>query len=318
LDAGTRVGRYLVQDLLGNVSKRLGDIRFLPANFLASGLIVAGWGAFLIQGVRDPEGGIKALWPLFGIANQMLAAIALCLATTVILKMHLHPAGSGRASRPALALVTALPLAWLLAVTMTAGIQKVFHSDPRIGFLAQARVCDQRIDEARAVLQSNPADAERAAAEQTLHTNIRVRFNQRVDAVAASLYLITLTLFVLLSTREWILLLARRRLAELHETPPVWLPDYAVVEARPFRWFNLLALALALARELGGEAAFDREKQLACACPQRSISDPEGADATAFASGHTHGRISAARPDEDGPRYAAWLEQRYRSPRKCC
>src|SRR5216117_1420632 len=136
LDAGTRVGRYLLQDVLGNLWKPLGDVKDLRANVLASGLIVAGCGYFLIQGVRDPLGGINSLWPLFGIANQLLASIALCLGTTVILKMHLAPgdpsnvAGAQlRASRPALALLTLIPLVWLLSVTVTAGLEKIFHSD---------------------------------------------------------------------------------------------------------------------------------------------------------------------------------------------
>src|SRR5438128_2654022 len=143
LDAGTRVGRYLLQDVLGNVWKPLADTRGFAANILASLLIVAGWGYFLIQGVRDPEGGVKALWPLFGIANQLLASIALCLATTIILKMHLRPADAARVSeaagdandsaaaqkpairRPVFALVTFVPLLWLLAVTMTAGVETI-------------------------------------------------------------------------------------------------------------------------------------------------------------------------------------------------
>src|SRR5438105_3594951 len=133
LDAGTRVGRYLLQDVLGNVWKPLGDTKSIQANVLASLLIVAGWGYFLIQGVRDPLGGINSLWPLFGIANQLLASIALLLATTIILKMQLAPARTDAATyRPRLAylLVTIIPLIWLLSVTMTAGVQKIFHSDP--------------------------------------------------------------------------------------------------------------------------------------------------------------------------------------------
>ncbi len=147
LDAGTRVGRYLLQDVLGNFWKPLGDTKSMSANVLASALIVAGWGYFLIQGVRDPLGGINSLWPLFGIANQLLASIALLLATTIILKMQLAPGNGGHALRePRLAymFVTLIPLIWLLSVTMTAGAQKIFHSDPRIGFLAQAKVLDEK------------------------------------------------------------------------------------------------------------------------------------------------------------------------------
>src|SRR5204862_1760249 len=141
-------GRYLLQDVLGNLWKPLGEVKEFKANVLASGLIVIAWGYFLIQGVRDPLGGINSLWPLFGIANQLLASIALCLATTVILKMTLESKPSvspaplaveprslgGTGERPvlrspALALITLVPLSWLLAVTMTAGVQKIFHPD---------------------------------------------------------------------------------------------------------------------------------------------------------------------------------------------
>src|SRR6202043_1982830 len=113
------VGRYLLQDILGQIWKPLGETKRTAPSWLASFLIVAAWGWFLIQGVRDPLGGINSLWPLFGIANQLLAAIALCLATTVILKMQLRDKG-----RPILAFVTLAPLLWLLSVTMLAGVEK--------------------------------------------------------------------------------------------------------------------------------------------------------------------------------------------------
>src|SRR5262249_41781499 len=128
LDAGTRVGRFMVQDLLGKLHPKLGETGSLPANLLASGLIVSAWGYFLYQGVVDPLGGINSLWPLFRIANQLLAATALACATTILVK----------SDRPAWAVAPALPLAWLLAVTMSAGWLKIFDEDRRIGFLAQA------------------------------------------------------------------------------------------------------------------------------------------------------------------------------------
>jgi carbon starvation protein len=145
LDAGTRVGRYLLQDALGHVWKPLGNVRSTNANLFASLLVVSGWGYFLIAAVYDPDGGIKALWPIFGIANQLLAATALCLATTVILKMQLGGESKAESakpelfSRPAFALVTLIPLLWLLAVTGTAAVQKIFHPDPKIGFVAGAK-----------------------------------------------------------------------------------------------------------------------------------------------------------------------------------
>ena len=126
-----RVGRYLLQDAIGGFWKPFKDTKNLGANFFASALVVGAWGWFLIQGVNDPLGGINSLWPLFGIANQLLASIALCLATTVILKMQLSPRPRPEGDAPPplgspwFALVALIPLVWLLSVTMTAGIQKI-------------------------------------------------------------------------------------------------------------------------------------------------------------------------------------------------
>src|SRR6185436_5391838 len=193
--------RYLLQDVLGNIWKPLGETRSIRANVLASVLIVSGWGYFLIQGVHDPLGGINSLWPLFGIANQMLAAIALCLATTIILKMALSRPGfqtpavavqspKSKLQSPALALVTLVPLVWLLAVTITAGVQKIFHSDPRIGFLQQAKTLAEKtpaLEQALAAAKTAGKAIEEA--EKALKTNRVLRFNNILDAVVAGIFL---------------------------------------------------------------------------------------------------------------------------------
>ena len=252
LDAGTRVGRYLIQDTLGNIWKPLGDTKSMQANIVSSLLVVAGWGYFLIQGVRDPLGGINSLWPLFGIANQLLASIALCLATTVILKMHL-----GDRPRPAFALVTLIPLVWLLSVTMTAGVQKIFHTDPRIGFLAQTKVLNEKLP----ALKAAPDTEDNRKA---IRTNRTLHFNNWLDAFVAGAFLLLVVMIVFLSAREWLLLLARRRVAQLHESPPVWLPEYAVAEARPANVMALIALGFALIRELSGQADIERAQKCTC------------------------------------------------------
>ena len=128
VDAGTRVARFMIQDLVGTFVAPLKDTRSWTGNLVATALAVGGWGWFLYQGVTDPLGGINTLWPLFGIANQMLAAIALTACTVVLFKMK----------RERFAWVTLVPLTWLLVCTLTAGWQKIFHADPRIGFLAHA------------------------------------------------------------------------------------------------------------------------------------------------------------------------------------
>jgi carbon starvation protein len=130
VDAGTRVARFMIQDLLGTVSPTLKNTRNWAGNLIATALAVAGWGWFLYQGVTDPLGGINTLWPLFGISNQMLAAIALILCTVILFRMK----------RERYAWVTVMPMLWLLICTLTAGWQKIFHADPKIGFLAHADI----------------------------------------------------------------------------------------------------------------------------------------------------------------------------------
>jgi len=310
VDAGTRVGRYILQDFLGHVWKPLGDTRSLRANLVASGLMVGGWGCFLIQGVRDPLGGINSLWPLFGIANQMLAAIALCLATTIILKMQLGAPASGTARiekhavpeagvprrSPALALITLVPLVWLVAVTFTAGVEKIFHPDARIGFLAQAQMLAEKTPALQnALTNANAAGDVTAidAAQKALHANRTLRFNNLLDAAVAGIFLALVIAIVLLSLREWFLLLSRRKPAVLHETEPVWLPDYAVAEGRPLHIAGTAALALALAKEWSGESHLERAHQQA-----RAVCECHPANAQQI--------------------YVEATEQRFNGVRRCC
>jgi carbon starvation protein len=266
LDAGTRVGRYLLQDFLGHVWRPLGETKSLAAGCVASALVVAAWGKFLIQGVKDPLGGINSLWPLFGIANQLLAAIALCLATTVILKMQLQPEKKGR---PALAFITLIPLVWLLTVTMTAGVQKIFHSDPTIGFRAAAQLTNSKLTGLQQSLDAATKSGDAiaiTAATKALHDNRALHNNWILDEVVTEAFLVMVVLIALFSVREWILLLAKRKLAALKEIPPVWLPDYALVESRPLHVFGIIALGFALLKELSGEAAVERAHKTHAVC----------------------------------------------------
>ena len=159
LDAGTRVGRFMLQDMLGNFNKKLGETSYMPSVIFTSSIVVAGWGYFLYIGVIDPNGGVNILWPLFGIANQMLAAIALCVATGILVK-------SGKLKY---AWVTALPLAWLVTITSTAAYQKIFSEDIRIGFFAAANDLSAKL--AAGLLPPDKA----AVAPQLI-------FNQNLDA----------------------------------------------------------------------------------------------------------------------------------------
>ncbi len=196
IDAGTRVGRFLVQDLLGSVWAPLGNLKSNGAAALATALFVAGWGWFLYQGVVDPLGGINSLWPIFGIANQLLAVIALSLGTTVLIKM-------GRARH---LWVTLAPLGWLCAVTMTAGWMKIFSPAP-LGFLAIARGFEQR-------LTSGVSQAEAAGLRAQI-------FNNRIDAAVTGAFLVLVAIVVAANARVWWQLLVDRRAANLREDPYV-------------------------------------------------------------------------------------------------
>jgi carbon starvation protein len=198
VDAGTRVARFMLQDLLGNVAKPLGRTSWYPSVLICSALVVAAWGYFLYFGTIDPLGGINSLWPLFGIANQMLAAIALCVATTVLVK-------SGRAR---FAWVTGLPLAWLVAITSTAAWEKLFSPDLRVGFLSHA-------DDLAAQLASG-ALTETAAAQAP-----QLIFNDRLDAALTFFFLVTVWVLVVETARICHACLSGRRCPPLAETPHV-------------------------------------------------------------------------------------------------
>ena len=275
LDAGTRVGRYLLQDALGHVWKGFRDMRNIFANIIASALVVFGWGYFLIQGVRDPLGGVNSLWPIFGIANQLLAAIALCLATTVLLKIGLRRGVDGGRRSPAFALVTLVPLVWLLVVCFSAGLQKIFHEEPdakrpRVGFLQIARELEQKLPAASRAVAVAQDDAVRNGAEKTVAELRAQIFNNRLDAGVSGAFLILAGAILVISVSEWLKLLGGSRPPKLTETQPVWLPEGSVLENRPANVMGLVALGCTLAREISGQSAIDREKArqeiAACEC----------------------------------------------------
>jgi carbon starvation protein len=198
LDAGTRVGRFMIQELGGRVWKPFGRLNWYPAILLSSALIVGAWGYFLYQGVVDPLGGINSLWPLFGISNQLLAAVALVVATTILLKM----------GRLKWIWVTLLPMAWLVVITMTASYQKIFSVNPRIGFLSFANELAAQIA------------AGRIAAAQITETQ-RVIFNQRLDAAVTAALAIMILVLLAEAIVQWHAILSRGKQPVLHETPYV-------------------------------------------------------------------------------------------------
>jgi carbon starvation protein len=195
LDAGSRVGRFMLQDLLGHFWKPLGSIGWYPGVILTSLLMVGGWGYFLYQGVMDPLGGINSLWPLFGIANQLLAAVALCVGTTLLIKMN----------KARFAWVTLLPMVFLVVVTQTGAYQKMFHPDPRIGFLAEA-------DRLGTLLAAGGLSAEKVVETE------RLIFNNRLDALVTGLFAALVIVIVVDSVRVWVAILNRRKVPVLHES----------------------------------------------------------------------------------------------------
>ena len=227
LDAGTRIGRFIVQDLLGHLYQPLGRTASYPGTVLASALVVGAWGYFLYQGVVDPLGGINSLWPLFGIANQLLAVVALVVATTILLKM-------GRRWRAAVTLVPAMAL---VAVTTTACAEKIFHPNPRIGFLAQARLLAEQ-------LAAGSAPAARQAELQ------RLIFNNRLDAAVTAILGLLVLAVVIEAVRQWWGLVAPGR--------PVWSEAMDAVSRGGAGGKGGLKALAGWLRELTGQMAYER------------------------------------------------------------
>jgi len=207
LDAGTRVGRFMVQELGSRIWAPFGRRGWMPGILLSSAIIVGLWGYFLYQGVIDPLGGINSLWPLFGISNQLLAAIALVVATTILLKM----------GRLRWIWVTLLPMVWLVIITMTASYQKIFDPNPRIGFLSGADALAAQIR------------AGKIAAAKIAETH-RLIFNLRLDAAVTAVLALMILVLIVEALVQWYAILSRRREPVLNETPYVatqWAQGFA-------------------------------------------------------------------------------------------
>ena len=209
LDAGTRVGRFMIQEMGGRVWKPLAHTSWVPGMLISSALIVGLWGYFLYQGVIDPLGGINSLWPLFGISNQLLAAVALVVATTILIKMN----------KLKWLWVTMLPMIWLVIITMTASYQKIFSPNPRIGFLSFTHTLAAQLA------------AGKIPAAKIVETQ-RIIFNQRLDAVVTAVLASMVLILIAEAAVQWFLLLAKRKPATLHEAPytrTAWQENYSGV-----------------------------------------------------------------------------------------
>ncbi len=205
IDAGTRVGRFLLQDLLGNMWRPLGNTRSWSANFLTSVLLVAAWGWFLYQGVIDPLGGVNTLWPLFGLANQLLSVIALCLCTTILIKMQ----------KTRYLFITLAPLLFMCAVTFSAGYLKIFSADPRLGFLSGA--------------QSLATQASGISDPTKVNELLRQAWVWQSDAIVAGFFMLFVFLIVVGSAAQWWQLIRGTKPVLLHESEFVPLTATSVV-----------------------------------------------------------------------------------------
>ena len=232
VDAGTRVGRFMLQDTLGNVWKPIGRVSWKPGVWLTSGVVVAAWGYFLYTGVTNPLGGINQLFPLFGIANQLLAAVALTVCTTILIK-------SGRLKW---AWVTGLPLAWDAVVTLTASYQKVFSDDPKLGFFAQRDKFQDAVDKGQVLAPAKSID--------DMH---QVVTNSTVDGILAALFAVMIIVVILDASRIWFRVIVGRRTLPTTESP--------FVESKLFAPAGLIPTAqerALLAAANGGAVRTDR------------------------------------------------------------
>jgi carbon starvation protein len=198
VDAGTRVGRFMIQDMIGNVYRPFARTSWLPGNIIASALIVGAWGYFLYAGVNDPLGGINQLFPLFGIANQLLAAVALTVGTTILIKM----------GKLKYVWVTLLPLAWDASVTLTASWMKIFSPEPTLGFFAQ-----------RAAAQEALANGELYGTAQNAEDVRQIIFNSTVDGILSILFAVLIIIVIADASRVWYGLIFGRKQPEMSEAP---------------------------------------------------------------------------------------------------